>query len=90
VDRDSNRTAIDRFFALPKVQSVLKDAGFNADQVRRATAVMSDDEQARLSARIHAAESDIAGGELKDSQITLIILAITFFAFCAILILAFK
>lgn len=88
--RDANRAAIDHFFSQPRVRATLKDAGIDAAQVQRQALLLSDEEQSQLAARARAADAQISGGELKDSQVTLIILSVTLFAFLAVLVLAFK
>ena len=88
--REANRAAIDHFFSEPRVETTLKNAGIDVRQVQRQAALLSDEEQARLAAKVRDANRQIAGGELKDSQVTLIIMAIALFAFLAVLVLAFK
>ena len=89
-DRQANRAAIDHFFSEPRVESTLRNVGLNVNQLRQSAALLSDEEQAQLASRVRSAQQEIAGGELKDSQITLIILAVAAFAFLAVLVLAFK
>src|SRR5258707_1255458 len=66
--RAANRAAIDRFFSEPRVETSLKNAGIDATQLRRGAALLSDEEQARLAVSVRSAQSEIAGGALKDSQ----------------------
>jgi len=89
-DRSADRSAIDQFFSEPRVKNTLKNAGFDAEKIQRQAMLLSDQEQSRLAARVRAANQQISAGELKDQQITLIILAVTLFAFTAVLVLAFK
>jgi hypothetical protein len=72
------------------VENTLKNAGIDPRQVQRQATLLSDEDQARLAAKVRSTEQQIAGGELKDSQVSLIILAVTLFAFTAVLVLAFK
>ena len=88
--RASDRAAIGQFFSDPRVRDTLKHAGLDADKVGRQASLLSDDEQARLAARVRAADRKISGGELKDAQVTLIIMAVAAFCFLSVLVLAFK
>jgi hypothetical protein len=88
--RESHQAAVDRFLSHERVQNVLKHAGIEANQIRQAASILSDEDQARLASKIRGVEADLAAGELKDSQVTLIIMAVTGFAVLTILILAFK
>jgi hypothetical protein len=89
MQRDGNREAIDHFFSQARVQAALSDVGINSGQVKLRASLLSDAEQARLAAKVRAADAQISGGELKDSQVTLIILAVTLFAVLAVLVVAF-
>lgn len=88
--RDADRVTINRFFSQPRVEATLQKAGINVSELRLTTSSLSDQEQAQLAARVRNAQSDLAAGELKDSQVTLIIMAVALFAFLAVLVLAFK
>lgn len=89
-DRHANRAAIDHFFSGAQVRAALKTAGMDANHVRQAATLLDDREQAELAAKARAVESDIAGGELSDAQISLIILAVAGFCYMTVLVLAFK
>lgn len=88
--RQANEAAIDDFFANPKVQKTLSVSGMSAEHVRRAAALLDDKEQASFAARTLSARDQIAGGDLTEAQVTLVILGAIGFAFMTVLILAFK
>jgi hypothetical protein len=88
--RQANETAIDSFFALPKVRKTLAASGVNAERIRQSASLLNDKEQSELAARAFSASEQIAGGDLTEAQVTLVILAAVGFAFMTILILAFK
>lgn len=88
--RQANETAIDDFFALPRVQKTLAVSGVSAEHIRRSAALLDDKEQAAFAARAASARDQIAGGDLTEAQVTLVILGAIGFAFMTVLILAFK
>lgn len=88
--RLAQQATLDGFFSLPRVQTTLRNAGVDVEQIRTATYLMGDEEKSKLAARVSAAQSAIVGGELSNSQVTLIILAIAGFCYLAVLILAFQ
>lgn len=88
--RQANETAIEEFFALPKVQKTLAASGMNAERIRQSASLLDDKEKAELAARASSAREQIAGGDLTEAQVTLVILAAIGFAFLTVLILAFK
>lgn len=88
--RQANETAIDEFFSLPKVQKTLAASGMNAERIRQSASLLDDREQAELAARAFSASEQIAGGDLTEAQVTLVILAAVGFAYLTVLILAFK
>jgi hypothetical protein len=88
--RQANEIAIDDFFALPRVKKTLAASGVDAEHIRRSVALLDDKEQAAMAARAYSATQDIAGGDLTEGQVTLVILAAIGFAFLTVLVLAFK
>jgi hypothetical protein len=88
--RQGNQADLDHFLAQQKVRDTLKNAGISTESVREKASLLSDDELSTLAAKARSAERDVAGGQLKDAQVTLIILAVAGFAFLAVLVLAFK
>lgn len=88
--QQADRTVIERFFSEPRVRDALKGVGMDGDRIVRSAMLLTPEEQASLAQRARTAEEQISGGELKDTQVTLIILCITLFAFTSILVLAFK
>jgi len=88
--RQANEAAIDEFLANPKVQKTLAVSGVSADHVRQSAALLDDKEQAAFAARAATASEQIAGGDLTEAQVSLVILGAILFAFMAVLILAFK
>jgi hypothetical protein len=88
--RQANEAAIDEFLANPKVQKTLAISGVSADHVRHSAALLDDKEQAAFAARAATANEQIAGGDLTESQVTLVILGAILFVFMSVLILAFK
>ena len=73
--RQANETAIADFFSLPKVQKTLAASGMNAERIRQSASLLDDNEQAELAARASTASEQIAGGDLTEAQVTLVILA---------------
>jgi hypothetical protein len=88
--RQANEAAIDDFFALPRVQKTLAASGVSAEHIRRSAALLDDKEQAAFAARAASAHEQLAGGDLTEAQVTLVILGAIGFAFMTVLILAFK
>jgi hypothetical protein len=88
--RQGNQADLDHFLAQQKVKDTLRNAGISTESVREKASLLSDDELSILAAKARSAERDVAGGELKDSQVSLIILAVAAFAFLTVLVLAFK
>lgn len=89
-EHQANRAAIDRFFSSDRVVSTLQASGMAPDRIRASVSLLNERELADLAARVNSAEAQIVGGELTNAQVTLVILAITVFAYMALLILAFK
>lgn len=90
--RAANSAEIDRFLANDSVKQVMKSHKIDESQVRKAVAVLNDDDLTRLAAKARSIESDLAAGraDLTDAQVTLFILGFFFLVFLAILVIAFK
>jgi len=90
VARGANEAVIERFFSEPKVNAVLASSGFSSERLIAHVMTLSDADLARLAGKIRPVEADVRAGELKDAQVTLIIMAVAAFAFLSVLVLAFK
>lgn len=88
-ERAADRSAIEHFFSQPRVRDTLNKAGINVENFQHQASLMSDQEQAQLASRVRAADQQISAGDLKDSQVTLIIMAVTLFAVLALFLTAF-
>jgi hypothetical protein len=88
--QQADQAAIQSFFAGQRVRDTLRKAGMDSEGMARSAALLDTGEQAELASRIRAANDQMAGGELKDSQVTLIIMCVAAFAILTVFILAFK
>ena len=90
--RTSNLAQLDHFLANDMVKNVMKDHHVDGTQVRKAMAVLNDEDLSRLAEKARSVESDLAAGgaELSSAQVTLFVLGFFFIVFMAILILAFQ
>lgn len=90
--RTRNLAQLDHLFANDTVKNVMKDQHLDATQVRKAMAVLSDEDISRLAEKARTLESDLAAGgaELSNSQVTLFVLGFFLIIFLAILVLAFQ
>jgi hypothetical protein len=60
--RATNLADIQRVLSLPAAREALQKSNVNQDQVRKAVAVLSDEEISRLADRARATEQDVQGG----------------------------
>jgi hypothetical protein len=74
--RESNLAKAERFFSSEAAQKALRTVKLDGDQVLKAVPLLSDEELARLAARVDAAQADLAGGALSNEHLTYIVIAL--------------
>ena len=74
--RLKNLDTLDRFFSSVEAQKAIKDAHMNPEEVKSATAGLSDDDLAQLAARATKAQNDFKAGTLSERDLLLILVAI--------------
>jgi hypothetical protein len=75
-DRQKNIDTINGLLATPEAQRAMRDSHFDAEQVRSAVPMLSDQELANLAARASNAQRDFAAGHIGPSLFTIIIILI--------------
>ena len=74
--RQKNLDTLNKFFSSVEAQKALKDAHMNSEQVKSATAGLSDDDLVKLAARATKAQNDFKAGTLSERDLLLILVAI--------------
>ncbi len=74
--RQQNLDAVRAFVSSDRAVKALKNAHMDPQQVKDATANLSDAELAQLAARSQKAQADFAAGDLSDRDLIFIILGI--------------
>ena len=74
--RQQNLETVRAFLSSDRAVKALKNAHMDPQQVKDATAQLSDAELAQLAARSQKAQADFAAGDFSDRDLILIILAI--------------
>ena len=74
--RQKNLDTLNKFFSSVEAQKALKDAHMNPEEVKSATAGLSDDDLAQLSARATKAQNDFKAGSLSDRDLLIILVLI--------------
>lgn len=74
--RQHNLETLENFLSTPQAEKALKSAKVDAQQVKTAVSMLSDDDLAQLSARATKAQNDFAGGRLSDRDLIWIIVAV--------------
>ncbi len=74
--RQQNLAAVRAFVSSDRAVKALKNAHMDPQQVKDATANLSDAELAQLAARSQKAQADFAAGDLSDRDLIFIILGI--------------
>ncbi|HET7205825.1 MAG TPA: PA2779 family protein [Terriglobales bacterium] len=85
--RAQNIARLNEFFSTAAAQKALRDAKFDATQVKNGIGTLDDAELANLAARAQKAQKDFAAGAITDHLLVLIVIAI---AVVIIIILAAK
>lgn len=67
---------LDHFFSSEPVAKALHTGRLDGEHVRRAAALLDNDELARLAERARQAQSDFAAGSLTNQQLTYIVIAL--------------
>lgn len=81
--RRAAQQRLDKALSSPRLAGALSHAGIDAKNVQASAAGLSDADAARLSARLAAAEADLAAGRITDRDLLLILVGIA----CLILII---
>jgi hypothetical protein len=74
--RQKNLDTLNKFFSSVEAQKALKDAHMNAEEVKSATAGLSDDDLAQLSARATKAQNDFKAGTMSDRDLLIVLVLI--------------
>ena len=74
--RQKNIETIDRFFSSGQARHALETAHINPQEVKKATASLSDQDLAQLAARATKAQADFAAGNVDNRGLLIIILCI--------------
>jgi hypothetical protein len=75
-NRQQNLETLQKFLSTPQAEKALKSAKVDAQQIKTAVSMLSDDDLAQLSARSVKAQNDFAGGRLSDRDLIWIIVAV--------------
>ena len=74
--RQANSVKVDRLFASEQVRQSLASMRIDAEKVRAAASLLTDEELAELAARADRLDRDVAGGALTNQQLTYIVIAL--------------
>jgi hypothetical protein len=74
--RANNLDQVRGFFGKDYVQTALKSARIDPNQVEKAVSTLSADELSRLASRTQAIQSDFAAGALTNQELTYVIIAL--------------
>jgi phosphatidylserine/phosphatidylglycerophosphate/cardiolipin synthase-like enzyme len=74
--RKRNIETITNFLSTPEAEQAMRDAHFNAVQVKTAIPTLSDQELASLAARSADAQQKFAAGNLTKPELALIVIAL--------------
>jgi len=76
VARQKNIEAVRGFLSTPVADRAMRDAHYNAEQVKNAVSSLSDQELASLAARSTDAQQKFAAGSLTRPELALIVIAL--------------
>lgn len=74
--RQQNLDNVKKFVSSEKARHALESAHLNPEQVKNATASLSDAELARLASRVDTAQAEFAAGTLSDRDLIFILIGI--------------
>ncbi len=74
--RKTNLAKSQSFFSLAPVQGALQAGKLDGGQVKKAVALLSDEELARLASYTDELQTDVQGGALSNQELTYIVIAL--------------
>jgi cytochrome c553 len=74
--REANLAKAQKFFSSEPVRHALRAGRVDSGLVKQAAPLLSDDELARLAARVDKTQADFAAGSLTNEQLTYIVIAL--------------
>lgn len=76
--REDNLQQLQNFLAMPEIQSILKKNSIDSNKVNQATAQLSDEELAKLTAQSQQIQKDFAGGFLSNRELMFLVIILAF------------
>ena len=74
--RQHNLEQVNQFFATPLARQGLKHVHIDRRSRKKAISTLSGEELAKIAARTHKVQKDLAAGDLGSGTLTLIVIAI--------------